>query len=163
MKWAREMSNEGLLLKSAIEGVLERRESQKDASVRLWISERQFRRLLQCYPTERQSGLVSKKRGVLSKRKMALSMPGWKTAGQKPLCWSLWMDATSQMLKAEFVPEESFFSYGNLCQRCFREHSLPQAFYSDRFSVFRVNRGDQLRYEPVGMSAHNFQQNWGIK
>ena len=54
-------------------------------------------------------------------------------------------DATSQIQEAEFVPEESFFSYGNLCQRCFREHSLPQAFYSDRFSVFRVNRGDQLR------------------
>lgn len=58
-------------------------------------------------------------------------------------------DATSQMLEAEFVPEESFFSYGNLCQRYFREHGLPKAFYSDRFSVFRVNRRGNLRYEPV--------------
>ena len=58
-------------------------------------------------------------------------------------------DATSQMLEAEFVPEESFFSYGNLCQRYFREHGLPKAFYSDRFSVFRVNRREKLRYEPV--------------
>ena len=58
-------------------------------------------------------------------------------------------DATSQILEAEFVPEESFFSYGNLCQRYFREHGLPQAFYSDRFSVFRVNRRDNLRYEPI--------------
>jgi len=53
------------------------------------------------------------------------------------------------MLEAEFVPEESFFSYGNLCQRYFREHGLPKAFYSDRFSVFRVNRRGNLRYEPV--------------
>ena len=67
------------------------------------------------------------------------------------------IDATSQILKAEYVPEESFFSYENLCQRYFREHGLPQAFYSDRFSVFRVNRGDQLSYEPAGMPAHNFQ------
>ncbi len=37
-------------------------------------------------------------------------------------------DATSQILAAEFVPEESFFSYGNLCQRYFREHGLPKAF-----------------------------------
>ena len=58
-------------------------------------------------------------------------------------------DATSQIRTAEFVPEESFFSYGNLCHRYFREHGLPQAFYSDRFSVFRVNRRDNLRYEPV--------------
>ncbi len=58
-------------------------------------------------------------------------------------------DATSQILAAEFVPEESFFSYGNLCQRYFREHGLPKAFYSDRFSVFRVNRREKLRYEPV--------------
>jgi hypothetical protein len=58
-------------------------------------------------------------------------------------------DATSQILAAELFPEESFFSYGNLCQRYFREHGLPQAFNSDRFSVFRVNRRDNLRYEPV--------------
>jgi len=58
-------------------------------------------------------------------------------------------DATSQILTAEFVPEESFFSYGNLCQRYFWEHGLPKAFYSDRFSVFRVNRREKLKYEPV--------------
>ncbi len=45
-------------------------------------------------------------------------------------------DATSEILAAEFVPEESFFSYGELCKRYFREHGLPKSFYSDRFSVF---------------------------
>lgn len=58
-------------------------------------------------------------------------------------------DATSEILAAEFVPEESFFSYGELCKRYFNEHGLPKAFYSDRFSVFRNNRKDNLSYEPV--------------
>ena len=58
-------------------------------------------------------------------------------------------DATSELLEAEFVPEESFFSYGNLVQRYFKTHGMPKAFYSDRFSVFRVNRKDNLSYEPV--------------
>jgi len=58
-------------------------------------------------------------------------------------------DATSEILAAEFVPEESFFSYGELCKRYFREHGLPKSFYSDRFSVFRDNHKDNFAYEPV--------------
>jgi len=228
MTWTIEMSNEELLRKSAIEGVLERRESQKVVSVRLGISERQFRRILQRYRREGISGLVSKKRGVpsnrktkesireivdnfindplvkgfgptlmaekleaikeirLSKetvRKMMIEAGVWKSKGKRKVephyararrkhrgelvqidgSEHAWLedrapkatllvfvdDATSQILEAEFVPEESFFAYGNLCQRYFREHGIPQAFYSDRFSVFRVNRRDKIRYEPV--------------
>ena len=58
-------------------------------------------------------------------------------------------DSTSEILAAEFVPEESFFSYGELCKRYFSEHGIPKSFYSDRFSVFRNNRKDNLSYEPV--------------
>jgi transposase len=58
-------------------------------------------------------------------------------------------DATSEILAAEFVSEESFFSYGELCKRYFSEHGLPKSFYSDRFSVFRDNHKDNLDYEPV--------------
>lgn len=58
-------------------------------------------------------------------------------------------DATSEILAAEFVTEESFFSYGELCKRYFSEHGLPQSFYSDRFSVFRDNHKENLGYEPV--------------
>ena len=58
-------------------------------------------------------------------------------------------DATSEILAAEFVPEESFFSYGRLCKRYFREQGLPIAFYSDRFSVFRDNHKENLSDEPV--------------
>jgi len=58
-------------------------------------------------------------------------------------------DATSEILAAEFVPEESFFGYGDLCKRYFREHGLPLTFYSDRFSVFRDNHKENLGDEPV--------------
>jgi len=48
-------------------------------------------------------------------------------------------DATSEVLAAEFVEQESYFSYGKLCQAFFHTYGLPVAFYSDKFSVFRVN------------------------
>ena len=222
------MSEIELLRKSVIEGVLEKRECQKDAAARLGISERQFRRILQRYRSEGVAGLVSRKRGVPSNRKMEAAIREivesfihdplvrgfgptlmaekveqikgvrlsketvrkmmiesgvWKPKVRKKVephyararrkhrgelvqidgsehAWleergpkaSLLVfvdDATSELLEAEFVPEESFFSYGNLCQRYFQEHGLPKAFYSDRFSVFRVNRKDNLRYEPI--------------
>jgi transposase len=58
-------------------------------------------------------------------------------------------DATGEFLAGDFVTEESFFSYGELCKRYFREHGLPKSFYSDRFSVFRDNHKGNLAYEPV--------------
>jgi transposase len=58
-------------------------------------------------------------------------------------------DASSEILAAEFVPEECFFSYGELCKRYFKQHGLPKSFYSDRFSVFRDNHKGNLSYEPV--------------
>jgi len=49
-------------------------------------------------------------------------------------------DATSEILAAQFVPQESYFAYAGLCKRYFSQHGLPEAFYTDRFSVFRVNQ-----------------------
>ena len=49
-------------------------------------------------------------------------------------------DATSEILAGEFVEHESFAAYTALCKRYFWEYGLPEAFYSDRFSVFRVNQ-----------------------
>ena len=228
MTWTIEMNAKELACKAEIERVEEKRTSQKDAAARLGISERQFRRKLRRYRLEGVVGLVSRKRGVPSNRKMEAAireivedfindplvkgfgptlmaekieqMKGirlsketlrkmmieagvWKSKVKKKAephyarprrkhrgelvqidgSEHAWLedrgpkatllvfvdDATSQMLAAEFVPEESFFSYGSLCQRYFREHGLPKAFYSDRFSVFRVNRRDNLKYEPV--------------
>jgi len=51
-------------------------------------------------------------------------------------------DATSAVLAAEFVEQESFFTYGALCKSYFRAMGTPVAFYSDKFSVFRVNAGN---------------------
>jgi len=48
-------------------------------------------------------------------------------------------DATSEILAGEFVEHESYFAYAALCKRYFQQHGLPEAFYTDRFSVFRVN------------------------
>lgn len=48
-------------------------------------------------------------------------------------------DATSEILAGEFVERESFDSYTALCKRYFEQYGLPEAFYADRFSVFRVN------------------------
>ena len=48
-------------------------------------------------------------------------------------------DATNQGLAGRFVPQETYFAYAELCKAYFSQHGLPVAFYSDRFSVFRVN------------------------
>lgn len=48
-------------------------------------------------------------------------------------------DATSEILAAEFVEHESFFAYARVCRDYFRQHGLPEAFYSDRHGIFRVN------------------------
>jgi len=48
-------------------------------------------------------------------------------------------DATSAVLAAKFVDQESFYGYGELCKSYFRSIGLPVTFYSDKFSVFRVN------------------------
>lgn len=58
-------------------------------------------------------------------------------------------DASSAILAAKFVPVENYFNYGELCKEYFREYGLPKAFYSDKFSVFRTNRKQDLQYEPV--------------
>ncbi len=58
-------------------------------------------------------------------------------------------DATSEILAAEFVTQESYFAYGNLCKRYSRQIGLPLCFYSDRFSVFRDNHKERVVDEPA--------------
>ena len=48
-------------------------------------------------------------------------------------------DATSAVLAGKFVDHESFFAYASLCKSYFKTTGVPVAFYSDKFSVFRVN------------------------
>lgn len=58
-------------------------------------------------------------------------------------------DATSAVLAAEFVEHESFFAYARLCKSYFRTTGLPVAFYSDKFSVFRVNSKSSIHKEAI--------------
>jgi len=69
------------------------------------------------------------------------SYHAWLEDRAEKACLLLFVDdATSEILAAEFVEHESFWSYSALCKRYFRQYGLPEAFYADRFSVFRVNQ-----------------------
>ena len=58
------MIEEELAQKSEIERFMEKRSTHAEAAIKLGLSQRQFRRILQRYRKVGASGLVSKKRGV---------------------------------------------------------------------------------------------------
>ena len=69
------------------------------------------------------------------------SYHAWLEDRAEKACLLLFIDdATSEILAAEFVDHESFWSYAGLCKRYFSQYGLPEALYTDRFSVFRVNQ-----------------------
>ena len=69
------------------------------------------------------------------------SYHAWLEDRAEKACLLLFVDdATSEILAAEFVEHESFWTYAALCKRYFSQYGLPEAFYTDRFSVFRVNQ-----------------------
>jgi hypothetical protein len=51
-------------------------------------------------------------------------------------------DATSKLMQLRFVPSESTNSYFEALQGYLEAHGCPVAFYSDKHTVFRVNRPD---------------------
>ena len=51
-------------------------------------------------------------------------------------------DATSTLMELRFVPSESTFSYFEALERYLKAHGRPVAFYSDKYSVFRVAKKD---------------------
>ena len=51
-------------------------------------------------------------------------------------------DATSQLMQLRFVPSESTTSYFEALRGYLDAHGCPVAFYSDKHSVFRVNRSE---------------------
>jgi len=52
-------------------------------------------------------------------------------------------DATSRLMQLRFVPSESTSSYFEALQGYLATHGCPVAFYSDKHSVFRINRDAQ--------------------
>jgi hypothetical protein len=49
-------------------------------------------------------------------------------------------DATSRLMHLHFTYSESTFSYFEATRAYLEQHGKPQAFYSDRHSIFRVNQ-----------------------
>ncbi len=53
-------------------------------------------------------------------------------------------DATSRLMHLQFVETESAFDYFTATRAYIERHGKPVAFYSDKHSTFRVNKGDAL-------------------
>jgi transposase len=51
-------------------------------------------------------------------------------------------DATSRLMQLRFVPSESTSSYFEALDGYLKNHGCPVAFYSDKHSVFRVNKAE---------------------
>src|SRR4051794_40071185 len=65
-------------------------------------------------------------------------------------------DATSRLMALGFVPSESTFAYFEVLRRYLEAHGKPVAFYSDKYSIFRVSQeeaagggGRRRRHDPV--------------
>jgi len=61
-----------------------------------------------------------------------------------PVCTALVYvdDATSRLMVVHFTPTESTFGYFEATRQYLARHGKPMAFYSDKASIFRVNRPD---------------------
>jgi transposase len=66
--------------------------------------------------------------------------------GRAPKCTLLVFvdDATSQLMHLQFVAAETTFNYFAAVRSYITRFGKPQAFYSDKFSVFRVNMPNAL-------------------
>lgn len=87
------------------------------------------------------------------------SSHAWLEDRAEKACLLLFIDdATSEILAAQLVPYETYFSYASLCKRYFHQHGLPEAFYTDRFSVFRVNHGNVTTTEALTMFERSLNE-----
>lgn len=87
------------------------------------------------------------------------SYHAWLEDRAEQACLLLFIDdATSEILAAEFVPHETYFSYASLCKRYFHRHGLPEAFYADRSSIFRVNHTNVTTTEALTMFERSLNE-----
>lgn len=78
------------------------------------------------------------------------SYHAWLEARGPKACLLVFVDdATSEILAAQFVDHESYFAYAKVCKYYFRAVGLPVAFYSDKFSVFRVNTKGAIHKDAI--------------
>ena len=66
-------------------------------------------------------------------------------------------DATSKLLALHFAEQETTEGYFAMSRQHFERHGLPCAFYSDKYSVFRVNRKEPI-LEPQTQFERAMQQ-----
>lgn len=66
--------------------------------------------------------------------------------GRGPRCTLLVFvdDATGQLMELRFARTETTFDYFAATERYLRRHGKPIAFYSDKHSIFRVNRKEAI-------------------
>jgi hypothetical protein len=62
-------------------------------------------------------------------------------------------DATSRLMELRFARSESTFEHFTSVQRYSKRHARPVAFYSDKATIFRVNRKDRSSWETVKRKA----------
>jgi hypothetical protein len=67
--------------------------------------------------------------------------------GRAPACTALVYvdDATSRLMAVHFTGAESTFAYFEATRGYLHHHGKPLAFYSDKASIFRVNRPDSAK------------------
>lgn len=75
--------------------------------------------------------------------------------GRAPRCCLLVFidDATSELMALRFVDTETTLGYMGLLEEHILNHGLPAALYSDRHSIFQVNKGD---HKDVGDAQTQF-------
>jgi hypothetical protein len=64
-------------------------------------------------------------------------------------------DATGRIVSAHFEARESTNGYFRMAEQHFHRFGLPQAYYSDKYGVFRVNQGENLRKKTQFTAAMN--------
>lgn len=80
--------------------------------------------------------------------------------GRGPKCSLLHCidDATGKIQAAIFAPSETLWCYFELMRLYLRAHGRPKALYSDKHSVFRVNRQDALHGEGITQFGRAMQE-----
>lgn len=75
--------------------------------------------------------------------------------GRAPRCCLLVFidDATSELMALRFIDAETTLGYMGLLEEHILAHGLPAAIYSDRHSIFQVNKGD---YKDVSQTQTQF-------
>ncbi len=161
------MTAKDVLRSQVIAQVLEEKLDQASAARRLGISVRQVKRLKRRMLDKGTEGLLSRKRGKPSNRRtpadvlenaMALVSVHYADFGPTLACERCCLlvfidDATGELMALRFVDAETTLGYMALLEEHVLAHGLPAAIYSDRHSIFQVNRGD---YKDVSHAQTQF-------